>query len=74
MELINYGRNSGENFKISKEMLDKLKNKVLGESQVEKFDWKMLSGPWDQDSLTITRIINTAFYCLFIPVFWTKER
>ena len=43
--------------KISKEMLEKLKNKVLGESQVDKFEiGEIVKWPgWNHDALTVTR-------------------
>ena len=43
--------------KLSKEMLDKLKNKVLGDSQVEKFDiGEIVRWPgWDHSNLEVIR-------------------
>ena len=43
--------------KLSKEMLEKLKNKVLGDSQTDKFEvGEIVMWPgWDQSNLTVTR-------------------
>ena len=43
--------------KISQEMLDKLKNKVFGDSQVDKFEiGEIVKWPgWNQEALTVTR-------------------
>tara|TARA_B100001093_G_C26805063_1_gene1005094 strand:- start:733 stop:1035 length:303 start_codon:yes stop_codon:yes gene_type:complete len=44
--------------KISQEMIDKLKNKVLGESQVDKFEiGEIVKWPgWNQEALEVIRI------------------
>jgi hypothetical protein len=44
--------------KISQEMLDKLKNKVLGESQVDKFEiGEIVKWPgWNHEALAVTRV------------------
>tara|TARA_B000000557_G_scaffold70661_1_gene55781 strand:- start:195 stop:497 length:303 start_codon:yes stop_codon:yes gene_type:complete len=43
--------------KLSQEMLDKLKNKVFGDSQTEKFEiGEIVMWPgWNHDALTVTR-------------------